>query len=129
MRCAGFQDNVAAPRAGVDVVVHSSSHAEPFGRVVVEGMLSGWLLVATSGRGVNEIVPDGSTGLLVLPNEPRLLTDTAFAGPAWTPPAAKRFGIDQTCRDMAAVLKESADIPQNSAFASMQKPNICICAT
>ena len=117
VRFAGFQDDVAALMAGVDVVVHSSTHAEPFGRVVVEGMLSGRPVVATSGGGVNEIVTDGSTGLLVPPNEPRvlagaisrLLADTAFAGrlgAAGRASASQRFGIDQTCRDMAAVLNE-----------------------
>lgn len=119
VRFAGFQDDVAGLMAGVDVVVHSSTHAEPFGRVVVEGMLSGRPVVATSGGGVNEIVQDGSTGLLVPPNEPkalataisRLLTDKAFAaslGAAGRTSAAKRFGIDQTCRDMAKVLGEVA---------------------
>lgn len=75
-------------------------------------------MVSTSG-GVNEIIEDGLTGLLVPPNEPkaladaisRLLADKTFAahvGAAGRASAASRFGIDQTCRDMAAVLREVA---------------------
>jgi glycosyltransferase involved in cell wall biosynthesis len=45
--------------------VHSSITPEPFGKVVVEGMLAGKPVVATAGGGVPEIVDDGETGLLV----------------------------------------------------------------
>lgn len=56
-----------------DVVVHTSVAPEPFGRVVVEGMLAGRPVVATRGGGVDEIVEDGVTGVLVEPGDPRLL--------------------------------------------------------
>jgi glycosyltransferase involved in cell wall biosynthesis len=117
VRFTGFQDDVAAIMAGVDVVVHTSIHPEPFGRVVVEGMLAGRPVVATNGGGVNEIIVDGETGLLVPPNEPmalagaisRLLADSDFAAciaATGRASAAERFGINQSCRDMAAVLSE-----------------------
>jgi glycosyltransferase involved in cell wall biosynthesis len=117
VRFTGFQNDVAAIMAGVDIVVHTSTHPEPFGRVVVEGMLAGRPVVATSGGGVNEIIVDGETGLLVPPNEPlaladaisRLLADAAFAAriaAAGRAFAAERFGINQSCRDMVAVLSE-----------------------
>ena len=70
---AGFQNDVATIMAGVDIVLHTSTHAEPFGRVVVEGMLAGRPVIATSGGGVNEIVADGENGLLVPPNDPPAL--------------------------------------------------------
>jgi glycosyltransferase involved in cell wall biosynthesis len=113
----GFQEGVAAIMAGVDVVVHTSIHPEPFGRVVVEGMLAGRPVVATSGGGVNEIIIDGENGLLVPPNEPmalagaisRLLADKPLAAriaAAGRASAAERFGINQSCRDMVVVLSE-----------------------
>lgn len=117
VRFAGFQSDVAHLMAGVDIVVHTSTHAEPFGRVVVEGMLSGRPVIATSGGGVNEIVTDGETGLLVPPNDPaalanairRLEADPALAARLAAngrAAAAERFGIEKSCRDMAAVLRE-----------------------
>jgi glycosyltransferase involved in cell wall biosynthesis len=117
VRFTGFQNDVAAIMSGVDIVLHTSTHAEPFGRVVVEGMLVGQPVIATSGGGVNEIVTDGETGLLVPPNDPaalgaavqRLLANPELAGriaATGRASAAARFNIKQTCSDMAAVLAE-----------------------
>lgn len=114
---AGFQKDVAALMAGVDIVLHTSTHAEPFGRVVVEGMLAGRPVIATRGGGVNEIVTDGEDGLLVAPDDPvalaaaisRLLADPDLAvrlAAAGRISAARRFHIDRTCGDMRAVLAE-----------------------
>jgi glycosyltransferase involved in cell wall biosynthesis len=114
---AGFQKDVAALMAGVDIVLHTSTHAEPFGRVVVEGMLAGRPVIATSGGGVNEIVTEGEDGLLVAPDDPaalaaaisRLLADPDLAArlaAAGRISAARRFHIDKTCGDMRAVLAE-----------------------
>ncbi|QQO13541.1 glycosyltransferase family 4 protein [Bradyrhizobium diazoefficiens] len=114
---AGFQKDVAALMAGVDIVLHTSTHAEPFGRVVVEGMLAGRPVIATRGGGVNEIVTDGEDGLLVAPDDPvalaaaisRLLADPDLAvrlAAAGRISAARRFHIDKTCGDMRAVLAE-----------------------
>lgn len=117
VRFTGFADDVPAIMAGVNVVVHASTHPEPFGRVIVEGMLAGRPVVATSGGGVNEIVTDGETGLLVPPDNPpalagailRLLSEPAFASriaEAGRDSAVERFSVEHSCRDMAAVLSE-----------------------
>ena len=53
--------------AAADVVVHSSSLPEPFGRVIVEGMLAERPVIATAAGGVLDIIQDRKTGLLVLP--------------------------------------------------------------
>lgn len=114
---AGFQKDVAALMAGVDIVLHTSTHAEPFGRVVVEGMLAGRPVIATSGGGVNEIVTEGEDALLVAPDDPaalaaalsRLMADPDLAArlaAAGRISAARRFHIDKTCGDMRAVLAE-----------------------
>lgn len=69
VRFLGFRDNVPALLRAADVVVHSSVYPEPFGRVVVEGMLAGRPVIAANAGGVPEIVTDGETGLLVPPGD------------------------------------------------------------
>ena len=117
VRFTGFADDVPAIMAGVDIVVHSSTHPEPFGRVVVEGMLAERPVVAATGGGINEIVADGETGLLVPPGDPpalaaaisRLLCNSAVASriaESGRRSAIERFSIERSCCDMAAVLTE-----------------------
>ena len=61
----GFQSDVAPFIRGLDVLVHASTVAEPFGQVVVQGMACAKPVVATNGGGVRETMVDGVTGLLV----------------------------------------------------------------
>jgi glycosyltransferase involved in cell wall biosynthesis len=61
----GFCDDVFSLINKLDVLVHASTMGEPFGQVVVEGMVAGKPVVATSGGGILEIVLDGQTGYLV----------------------------------------------------------------
>jgi len=65
----GFRSDIAPLMRAANVVVHASILPEPFGRVVVEGMLAGRPVIATRAGGVPEIVRDGETGLLVPPND------------------------------------------------------------
>ena len=53
-----------------DVLLMPSIWAEPFSRVVPEGMISGLVVVATPTGGTPEIVSDGENGLLFTPNDP-----------------------------------------------------------
>jgi glycosyltransferase involved in cell wall biosynthesis len=69
----GFRDDVPTLIKAADMVVHSSVYPEPFGRVVVEGMLAGRPVIAARGGGVGEIVTDGETGLLIPPDQPEAL--------------------------------------------------------
>lgn len=64
----GFRDDVAACMRAVDVVAHTSIAPEPFGRVIVEGMLAKRPVVAMRAGGVTEIVDDGMSGLLCEPD-------------------------------------------------------------
>ena len=75
----GTRDDVPRLIAACDVVVHASVLAEPFGRVLVEAMLAGRPVVATSGGGVPEVVTDGETGVLVPPGDARALGDALDA--------------------------------------------------
>ncbi len=69
----GFRDDVPLLMQLVDVIVHTSVAPEPFGRVIVEGMLARRPVIATRGGGAMEIVRDGETGLLVPPGNVQAL--------------------------------------------------------
>jgi glycosyltransferase involved in cell wall biosynthesis len=71
----GFQNDVPALLSGVDIVLHTSIAPEPFGRVIVEGMLAQKPVIATAAGGALEIVEDGVTGLLVPPDDASALAD------------------------------------------------------
>lgn len=61
----GFYPNVPRVMAAADVAVHSATEPEPFGRVIVEGMVAARPVIATNAGGVPEIIDDGVSGLLV----------------------------------------------------------------
>jgi glycosyltransferase involved in cell wall biosynthesis len=61
----GFRADIPALLEQMDVVVHASVTAEPFGQVAVLAMAAGKPLVATAGGGILEIVEREKTGLLV----------------------------------------------------------------
>ncbi len=61
----GFRSDIPQIMVTSDIVVHSSSEPEPFGRVIVEGMLAGKPVIATAAGGVLDIITDEVTGLLV----------------------------------------------------------------
>lgn len=65
----GVRCDVAALMHACDVIVHTSILPEPFGRVLVEALLSRRPLVATRGGGVTEIVQDGVTAVVVTPGD------------------------------------------------------------
>jgi Glycosyltransferase len=69
VRFLGFRDDLPRLMQAVDVVVHSSVNPEPFGRVIVEGMLARRPVVASAAGGVLEIIDDGETGLLYPPGD------------------------------------------------------------
>lgn len=52
-----------------DVLLLPSIHPEPFARVVLEAMAAGLVVVAAATGGTPEIVEDGHTGLLFLPED------------------------------------------------------------
>jgi glycosyltransferase involved in cell wall biosynthesis len=65
----GFRDDVWGELSQMDVCVHASISAEPFGQVVVEAMLAGVAVVAAASGGPLEIVTDGVNGLLYPPGD------------------------------------------------------------
>jgi glycosyltransferase involved in cell wall biosynthesis len=103
---AGSRPDVASLMPLCDVVAHTSTLPEPFGRVIVEAMSCGVPVVATNAGGAAEIVKHGSTGLLVEPGQPAELATAirdvivnaeAAAARAHRArrEAAERYSIDQ----------------------------------
>jgi glycosyltransferase involved in cell wall biosynthesis len=86
VKLLGFREDIPSLMRAVDVVVHTSLAPEPFGRVLVEAMLTERPVIAADAGGAREIVHDGVTGLLVPAGRPdclaealrRLLDDSAL---------------------------------------------------
>ncbi|MDB9373526.1 glycosyltransferase family 4 protein [Nodularia sphaerocarpa] len=65
----GFRADVPQLMAACDLVAHTSTAPEPFGRVIVEAMLCGKPVVAAKAGGAMELVEHGVNGFLVTPGE------------------------------------------------------------
>lgn len=72
---AGFQSETMPYFDMADAVVHASVFPEPFGRVIVEGMLAGKPVIASRAGGAAEIISHEHTGLLVDPGNAEALAD------------------------------------------------------
>ena len=70
----GFRDDVPLLMKATDIVVHCSTAPEPFGRVIVEGMLAKKPVIAANAGGAREIVTHEQTGLLVTPGDDAALS-------------------------------------------------------
>ncbi|AOY82545.1 glycosyltransferase [Moorena producens JHB] len=66
----GFRNDVPALMSACNIVVHTSTEPEPFGRVIVEGQLAKRPVVAAAAGGAVELIQDGVTGHLVPPGDP-----------------------------------------------------------
>ena len=75
VRFIGFRSDIPQLMTACDLVTHTSTAPEPFGRVIVEAMLCGRPVVAAQDGGAIELVTHGKTGWLCLPNDPRRLAD------------------------------------------------------
>ncbi len=65
----GFRDDIPEVMNAIDVVVHASVRPEPFGRVILEGMLLGKPVIAADAGGVPELIEHGKTGYLATPGD------------------------------------------------------------
>ncbi len=101
----GFRDDVPALMKACDIVVHTSTAPEPFGRVIVEGMLAERPVIATRAGGAVEIINDGVNGRLVPPGDPVALgnalddllnapSTAAEMGQEAAREAARRFSLE-----------------------------------
>ncbi|MBD2432211.1 MULTISPECIES: glycosyltransferase family 4 protein [Fischerella] len=65
----GFRSDIPHLMSACDLVAHTSTAAEPFGRVIVEAMLCGKPVIAAKAGGAVELVEHGVNGFLVTPGE------------------------------------------------------------
>ena len=92
VRFLGFRSDVPVLMRAVDVLVHTSTAPEPFGRVIAEGMLAERPVVATAGGGASEIVQAGVTAWQVPPNDPAALA-AAIRDVLADPPRARAVAL------------------------------------
>lgn len=124
----GFRSNIYSLMKAMDIIVHASIAPEPFGRVVVEGMLSERPVIASKAGGVLEIIEHERTGLLVEPGNveeliqavQRLLDDQVFARSLVKQAkevALSRFSLDLMISKVAEVI---SDVVSDSNRAKYQ---------
>jgi glycosyltransferase involved in cell wall biosynthesis len=63
----GFRRDIPALMKCMDIIAHTSTVAEPLGRVILEGMLASRPVIATRAGGAAEIVTDRKNGISVTP--------------------------------------------------------------
>ena len=69
----GRRNDIPALLKYMDIIVHTSTEPEPFGRVIIEAMAMGKPIIATKIGAPVEIIKDGVNGFLVPPGEPNFL--------------------------------------------------------
>ena len=113
----GFRRDIPELMRCVDIVAHTSVTAEPFGRVVVEGMLSAKPVIATRAGAIPEIISDGETGLMVEPGNASALAAAISAtltaperaaalGTAARRAARERFSLESLSRGLGDCFAE-----------------------
>ncbi len=118
----GFRNDIPLLMAACNLVAHTSTSPEPFGRVIVEAMLSGTPVVAAAAGGAVELVEPGVNGFLATPGNPQELTEIintclsdkqktdAIAQKARNS-ASQRFHVANINRQIAQLLQQ---LPVNS---------------
>ncbi|MEO8879372.1 MAG: glycosyltransferase [Gemmatimonadaceae bacterium] len=102
----GFRTDVPVLMRAVDVLIHTSTAPEPFGRVIAEGMLAERPVIATAGGGASEIVRARVTAWQIGPNDPAALAAAireVLADPSRAREVAKAGRADALARFTLAV--------------------------
>jgi glycosyltransferase involved in cell wall biosynthesis len=117
VRFLGFQSDVISLMHACDLIAHTSTAPEPFGRVVVEGMLCGRPVVAADAGGVTELIEPGHTGWLTPPGDAAALAvaiqqcieqpeEAEKRAIAAQTDASQRFHIDEVNAKIRAQLEQ-----------------------
>jgi glycosyltransferase involved in cell wall biosynthesis len=115
----GHREDAAAVMTAMDVIVHCSVEAEPFGNVIVEAMSLGKAVIAADEGGPREILQNNVTGLLVAPRDPGALADAirrllgsredrTRLGTCAAVAAAERFDHSRFIRELGALYRTEA---------------------
>ena len=98
-----------------NLITHTSTYPEPFGRVIVEAMLCGKPVIASKAGGAMELVEHDKTGFLVTPGNVEELAQTitqcyqhpediiAIANQARTT-ASQKFHLNQINQQISQLL-------------------------
>lgn len=78
VRLLGSRSDVSDILALSDVVLHTSTTPEPFGRTFLEGMALGRAVIASNEGGPLDVIDDGVDGLLIAPRDPLVLADAVL---------------------------------------------------
>ncbi|MEO1761323.1 MAG: glycosyltransferase family 4 protein [Cyanobacteria bacterium J06629_18] len=108
----GFRNDIPLLMSACNLVAHTSTSPEPFGRVIVEAMLSGTPVVAAAAGGAVELVESGTNGFLATPGNPQELTEiieTCLSD------KQKTDNIAQTARNIASQRFHVVNINQQIA--------------
>lgn len=122
VRFLGFRGDVADLMAACNLVVHTSTAPEPFGRVIIEAMLCGTPVLAAAAGGAMELVEHGVTGWLVKPGDPLKLAtiiQQCYDRPNLTIEIAKQaqirasqsFDLGEIDRQLAQILLQVSSAP------------------
>ncbi len=102
VRFLGFRSDIVPLMAACDLVAHTSTSPEPFGRVIVEAMLCGRPVVAAEAGGAVELVENGKTGWLIPPGDPQKL--------------AEAIASSRNQPEQAAIIARNAQIQASQRF-------------
>jgi glycosyltransferase involved in cell wall biosynthesis len=88
-----FQREPERAFRALDVVVHASTHPEPFGRTIAEAMACAKPIIAAREGGAAELVSDELDSVAVTPRDPQALAD-AILGLVRDPARRARLGAE-----------------------------------
>ncbi|MBD1863880.1 MULTISPECIES: glycosyltransferase [Trichocoleus] len=124
VRFLGFRSDVVTLMKSCDLIAHTSTAPEPFGRVIVEAMLCGKPVVAAKSGGAIELITPEVDGWLATPGNPQQLAavinlcrnqperSSAIAHHAQIQ-ASQRFDLDIINQKIAQLLGQTlARVPQ-----------------
>ena len=109
-----FQAETADAFRALDVVIHASTHPEPFGRTIVEAMACSRPVVVANAGGASELFTEGKDALGVTPGDPDALaqamdrlidndTERHQIGECARATALTRYARERLGRDIADV--------------------------
>ncbi len=72
---SGYVEDLATEMKKLDIIVHASKKSEPFGRVIIEAMNFGKIVIASELGGPGEIIQNNQDGYLIAANNPEALAE------------------------------------------------------
>jgi len=123
----GFIRDIYAVVNCFDILVHTSTEPEPFGRVILEGMILEKPVIATAHGGPLEIIENGVSGFLVRPNNPDELAENIrhllsnpelmnIVGKEAKKRVTELFDMEQTAKKIEALYQQLLDKSHQNTF-------------